>query len=298
MKLNLLILFLCLLSGKISFSQKAVTIPDSSIQVFPLSDEIKETSGLIYWNDLLWTHNDDNDNTIYGINPTSGKTEQKITIQQLKVKDWEEIQHDKNYLYIGDFGNNYKGNRTDLRIFRKLNISDQLDTILFSYPEQTDFSAQKANSTNFDCEAFLVTDSMIYLFTKEWKSEKTTLYKIPNNPGKHHAHKISSFNSNGLITGAAFNPERNSIIILTGYSKTLSPFLYILSDFQKDDFFSGKQQRLKIGKHFLQTESVAFVSSTKIAVTNEQFNHSLIKSPQQLFIIDLEQLFKIIRIRF
>lgn len=286
MKLNLLFLFLYFLSGNVLFSQKSTTIPDSRIQTFPLSNDIKETSGLIYWNDLLWTHNDDSDNTLYEINPSSGKTEQKITIRQLKVNDWEEIQHDKNYLYFGDFGNNYKGNRTDLRIFRKLKTSDQLDTISFHYPEQTDFSVQKANSTNFDCEAFLVTDSVIYLFTKEWSTLKTTLYKIPNKPGKYHAQRINSFNSNGLITGGAYNPERNAIV-LTGYSKTLSPFLYILSDFRKDDFFSGKQQRLKINKRFLQVESVAFINSTKIALTSEQFNHSLIKSPQQLFIIDL-----------
>ena len=291
MKLNLPVLFLFLVIGEILFSQKTVTIPDSSILIFPLSDEIKESSGLIYWNDLLWTHNDDNDNKIYGINPASGKTEQKIVIQQLKVKDWEEIQHNKNYLYIGDFGNNYKGNRTDLRIFRKPKTSDQLDTILFRYPEQADFSVKKANNTNFDCEAFLVTDSMIYLFTKEWSTLKTTLYKIPNKPGKHNAQKISSFNSNGLITGATFNPERNRIV-LTGYTKTLSPFLYLISNFQKDDFFSGEQQRLKINKRFLQTESVAFISSTKIAITSEQFNHSLIKSPQQLFIIDLSSYLK------
>lgn len=286
MKLSLLILFLYFLSGELLFSQKTITIPDSLIQTFPLSNEVKETSGLIYWNNLLWTHNDDSDNTLYGIDPASGKTEQKIPIQQLKVNDWEEIQHDQNYLYIGDFGNNYKGNRTDLRIFRKPKDSDQLDTILFRYPEQTDFSTQKANSTNFDCEAFLVTDSMIYLFTKEWSTLRTTLYKIPNKPGKHSAQKINSFNSSGLITGGAYNPERNTIV-LTGYSKTLSPFLYILSDFQKDDFFSGKQQRLKINKRFLQVESVAFINSWKIALTSEQFNHSLIKSPQQLFIIDL-----------
>lgn len=286
MKLNFSILLLCILSGKALFSQKTIVIADSSIQRFSLTDEVKETSGLIYWNELLWTHNDDNDNNIYGINPFSGEIEQKITIQQLKVIDWEEIQHDENYLYIGDFGNNYKGNRTDLRIFKLLKHSDKLDTISFNYPEQTDFSVQKPNNTNFDCEAFLVTDSMIYLFTKEWNSQQTTLYKIPNTVGKHEAHKVSSFNSKGLISGATFNAEKTRIV-LTGYSKTLSPFLFILSDFQKDDFFSGNQQRLKINKRFLQIESVAFISSEKIAVTNEAFQHSLIDSPQQLFLIDL-----------
>lgn len=286
MKLRLLICFLIVFSGNDLFSQKHVVLHDSLIQVFPLNDKVKETSGLIFWNNLLWTHNDDSENILYGIHPASGAIEQQIAIRNLEVRDWEEIQHDQTYLYMGDIGNNYRGNRTDLRIFRKKKTTVQLDTIGFHYPEQTDFSIRKPNSTDFDCEAFIVTDSMIYLFTKEWNTQMTSLYKIPNQPGNHTAKKISSFNSNGLITGATRHPEKN-LIILTGYSKTLQPFLYILLDFHNDDFLSGEKQRLKINKRFLQIESVAFIDSIKIAVTNENFSSSLIKSPQRLFIIDL-----------
>lgn len=272
-----------------AFSQQKIStfsIPDSLLKEFSLSDDVRETSGLIFWENLLWTHNDDNDPSIYGINPSSGKTEKTVYFKQLKVKDWEEIQHDDNYFYIGDIGNNYKGNRTDLRIFKKSKHLEKTDTIRFYYPEQTDLLPQKSNETNFDCEAFLVTDTMIYLFTKEWKSQATTLYKLPNKQGIHTAVKISSFNVNGLITGAAFSPDTKRIV-LTGYSKTLNPFLYLLTGFQQDDFLNGEKKRLKINKRFLQIESVAFISSSTIAVTNEQFNRSLIKSPQQLIIIDL-----------
>ncbi|WP_431242704.1 hypothetical protein ACQ9BO_23450 [Flavobacterium sp. P21] len=42
-----------------------------------LSDSIKETSGLIVFKDLLWTHNDDHDKNIYGID-TLGKIQKKL----------------------------------------------------------------------------------------------------------------------------------------------------------------------------------------------------------------------------
>lgn len=281
-----------LLAGT-AFSQEkkaTVTIPDSLIRKFPLDDQLKETSGLIFWNQLLWTHNDDSDNSIYGIDPTTGKTDQTIQFKALKVKDWEELQHDAHYFYIGDIGNNATGTRTDLRIFKVHKTSLHIDTIHFSYPEQTNFSSKKSNATDFDCEAFLVTDSMIYLFTKEWNAQKTTMYKLPNNKGIQKAKLMQSFQVNGLITGAAISPGRKHII-LTGYTKTLTPFLYLLSEFNKDNFLGGNKKKLMVNRNFLQVESVAFTGATTIAITNEQFIHTFIKSPQQLWQIDLKTFF-------
>jgi hypothetical protein len=69
---------------------------------------------------------------------------------KLKVKntDWEEISQDSSYIYVGDFGNNYQGNRTDLHILRiekKSFLLNQpiIDTISFSYSNQTDFIFKK-----------------------------------------------------------------------------------------------------------------------------------------------------------
>jgi len=82
-----------------------------------LSDSIKETSGLIFFDNLLWTHNDDYDTTLYGID-TLGKIQKKIVLDKVKSHDWEEISQDSSYLYLGDFGNNATGNRTDLHILK------------------------------------------------------------------------------------------------------------------------------------------------------------------------------------
>ena len=116
------------------------------------------------------------------------------------------------------------------------------------------------------------------------------MYKLPNNKGIHKAKLMQSFQVNGLITGAAISPGRKHII-LTGYTKTLTPFLYLLSEFNKDNFLRGNKKKLMVNRNFLQVESVAFTGATTIAITNEQFIHTFIKSPQQLWQIDLKTFF-------
>lgn len=88
--------------------------PEYSIK---LSDSIHETSGLIAFDTLLWTHNDDHDKTIYGLD-SLGKIRKKIVLDEVVNHDWEEISQDGTHIYIGDFGNNASGNRTDLHILK------------------------------------------------------------------------------------------------------------------------------------------------------------------------------------
>src|SRR5699024_10353008 len=118
--------------------------------------------------------------------------------------DWEEIAQDENYIYVGDFGNNVSGNRTDLKIIRVskssiLEDNPQMDEINFSYEDQTDFTTKEPNNTDYDCEAFEITEEAIFLFTKEWLSKETRLYKLPKTPGTYMAKLQDSYNVNGLI---------------------------------------------------------------------------------------------------
>ena len=73
-----------------------------------LSDTLKETSGLIAFENLLWTHNDDHDKTIYGLD-SLGKIKKKIILENITNHDWEEISQDSTHLYIGDFGKHLVG---------------------------------------------------------------------------------------------------------------------------------------------------------------------------------------------
>ncbi|QOG04117.1 T9SS C-terminal target domain-containing protein [Flavobacterium sp. MDT1-60] len=256
-----------------------------------LSDSIKETSGLLSFDNLLWTHNDDHDRTIYGLD-TLGKIQKKIILDKVINRDWEEITQDSSYLYIGDFGNNFAGNRTDLQILKIekksfLEGNPIIETISFTYADQIDFSPQKPNSTDFDCEAFIVSKDSIYLFTKQWKSSQTNIYALPNQSGNHIAKFKESLDTKGLVTGATYLEEKK-LIVLCGYSKHGKPFLYLLYDFKDHDFLSGNKRRIDLQLSFHQIEGIATNDGLHYYLTNE----ALVRKPvlnvhQQIHYFDL-----------
>jgi hypothetical protein len=273
--------------GSCRYSRTKVK-PDFSV---PLNAVLKETSSLLLWDSLLWTANDDSDTTLYGMN-TEGVIQKEIPLQKITNRDWEEMAQDSLYFYIGDFGNNVSGNRKDLHILRieKQSLSSnvsKIDTLSFSYSDQTDFRKLKSNTTNFDCEAFIVTDDSIYLFTKQWKRKRTTIYTLPKTPGNHVAQLKESYNIKGLITGATYIPHKK-IIALSGYSKTLSPFIYLLYDYNNSNFFSGNKRKIKIALPFHQIEGITSQDGLNYYMTNEKFvRKPIINTPQQLHCFDL-----------
>jgi len=261
-----------------------------------LSDSITETSGLIAFDGFLWTHNDDHDTTLYGLDK-KGQIQKKITLQGVKNNDWEEISQDSLYFYIGDFGNNYKGNRKDLQILRIekksiLATTPVIDTISFSYANQTDFTVQKANTTDIDCEAFVVLQDSIYLFTKQWTAEKTNVYSLPKNPGTHIAKLKETLDVQGLITGATVLPKQKGIV-LCGYSKMLQPFVYLLYDCKNNDFSTGNKRKIKIDLPFHQVEGIASEYGLLFYITNEAtVKKPFVNTPQQIHSIDLSPYLK------
>ena len=265
--------------------------PEYSIK---LSDSVKETSGLITFNNLLWTHNDDHDKTIYGLD-SIGKIRRKIILEHAVNNDWEEISQDSTHIYIGDFGNNASGNRTDLNILKInktsfLNENPTIETISFKYSDQTDFSAKKPNTTNFDCEAFIVSKDSIYLFTKQWKSSKTSIYALPNQPGKYTAQLKQTFDTKGLVTGATYL-ESKKIIVLCGYSKLGKPFLYLLYDFKNGNFLSGNKRRINLKLPFHQIEGITTKDGLHYFITNESLiRKPVLNNPQQIHYFDLSSL--------
>jgi hypothetical protein len=273
--------------------QKFKIKPEYSKQ---LNDSLKEASGLIWFDNLLWTHNDDHDKTLYGLD-TLGQIKKKTVLENTINHDWEEISQDSIHIYVGDFGNNYSGNRKDLQILKIkkesfLNKKPVIETISFTYSDQTDFSPKKANTTNFDCEAFIVTKDSIYLFTKQWKSSKTSIYVLPNQSGNHVAHLKETFDTKGLVTGAVYL-ETKKLIVLCGYSKKGKSFLYLLYDFKIHDFLSGNKRKINLKLPFHQIEGITTKDGLHYFLTNE----SLVRKPilnvrQQIHYFDLSPILK------
>jgi hypothetical protein len=268
---------------------EASIAPESS---FDLSDNIKETSGLIKWHDQIWTFNDNDDINIYSLDTINGNILNTYALSNTINIDWEEISQDDDYVYIGDFGNNVNGNRTDLKILRidKNSIlvnSTLIDTINFSYSNQDDFSPSGADNTDFDCESFIVSADSIFLFTKQWVSNKTNLYAVSKTPGTYIANLKSTLNVNGMITGAVYL-ESKKLIVLCGYSNLLQPFIYLLYDFNGSDFFNGNKRKITVSLPFHQVEGIASTNGLKYYISNEYFTQPpFITTSQKLHILDL-----------
>ena len=61
-------------------------------------------------------------------------------------------------------------------------------------------------------------------------------------PGTYSISKIDSIDTEGLVTGADYNPESEEII-LTGYT-IFDPFIYYVSEFSGNHFSDGSNVRV------------------------------------------------------
>ncbi|HNW89324.1 MAG TPA: T9SS type A sorting domain-containing protein [Bacteroidales bacterium] len=267
----------------------ASVVPDTS---FTLSTAIQETSGLIFWDHYVWTHNDNTDLNLYSLDTLSGAITQTYTLSGVVNNDWEEISQDDSYIYLGDFGNNANGNRTDLKILRieknslLLNAPD-IDTISFSYSNQTDFTPTGTCNTDFDCEAFIVSSDSIFLFTKQWIGKQTSVYSLPKTPGTYTAVLKTTYNISGLITGATYLQSKQ-LVVLCGYSNTLQPFTWLLYDFNGYNFFGGNKRKIAISLSLHQIEGVTTHDGLIYYYSNELFSRfKIITNEQKLHIVDL-----------
>lgn len=244
--------------------------------VADLPSTLKEVSGteIIPGSELIWMLNDGgNKSRLYGLS-LQGKIIKEINIEA-KNNDWEDLTTDASgNIYIGDFGNNFS-KRKNLAVL-KVDASDlnsdskaSVERISFKYPNQNKFPPKK-KQRHFDCESFFFYNDSLYLFTKSRvKNEfgKTKLYKIPARRGQHEAVYIDSFTTcNDIecwITSADISADGKSVALLTHKS------VWILSDFEGDNFFSGKANEYTF-EHESQKESVCFKTANELYITDER----------------------------
>ena len=255
---------------------------ENIIEKYDLPDTVSETSGLLFFNGKLITHNDSGDAAnLYELDTISGNITRTINITNATNVDWEDITQDDTYIYIGDFGNNSNGNRQDLKIYKVLksdylnNTNITSEIINFTYEDQADFSSQP-NNTDFDAEAISVYNNQLVIFTKNWKDNTVNAYTIPKTVGNHSAKKVSSYNSNGLITGSTYNRDDDSFV-LSGYTNpTGLPFLIHiqLSGILNDDIFSGVIERTDINSSInaSQIEGITLISNKRYFLSREKVN--------------------------
>nr|WP_321451503.1 hypothetical protein [uncultured Carboxylicivirga sp.] len=281
--------FLISCNGKSEKEQKKelLATPIEPIKSIALNSVLNENSGAIIWKDTLWMQNDSSEPVLYGVDPSNGEVIKKYTFPGLKMQDWESLAQDDETIYFGDIGNNFNY-RQNLRIFlvEKEALNNGrivIDTLFYSYEDQTDYSYNEVLETDFDCEAMIVTNDSIYLFTKQWISQNTRVYALPASKGTFVAKKIAEYPIGGLITGACHFAGENTIV-LTGYSKLMMPFFILLADYNENQFFSGKVKKVAFNYPFCQIEAIAPKEGYTCYITNEKF---LQVSPQ-VHLVDLK----------
>ena len=238
---------------------------------------LTENSGMVFWNGRVWQHNDGGGApAIYAMDST-GNILQTVTLSDASNIDWEDMAQDSTHIYIGDFGNNSNGARTDLAIYKipkaaiaqaRNDTTVSVETIRFRYADQNENPLPvPPNTTDFDCEAMITFGDSLYLFTKQWTGRQTIAYALPKSEGTHTATKRLNLDVKGLVTGADIHPLHHTVV-LSGYTKTLNRFAYMLYDYTGSDFFSGNKRRINLQGPG-QTESVAFMGQGLVALGSE-----------------------------
>lgn len=266
-----------------------ITTYTPGIKVDPLSDSVIETSGLQMAGGYLWTLNDKNGKAaLYRIDTINNNVQQRVILKDVINEDWEDIAFDDSYFYIGDFGNNLTGGRTDLKIykfpFHAIDLSNPVDTIQpneieiinFIYSNQPQPATSSGNNnTRFDCEAMIVDNEKIHLFSKNWIDNTTTHYVINSiNAGNYTATAMETF-ANGYLVTAADKVAGQNIIVLLGYvnSGSGNHYMHILSDYKADSFFTGNKRRIDLGDATVmgQSEGITFRNGKYGYISNEKF---------------------------
>lgn len=241
-----------------------------------LPTELDECSGMeLSANNIFWSINDKNGkDKLYGFDQ-EGVLVHTIKVENADNEDWEDLAMDeKQNIYIGDFGNN-DNDRTDLMIYKCAFGGTPSNNVLaqpirFRFPDQSAFPPPD-NELNFDAEALFAKGDWLYFLTRDRSIPffgKTSLYRIPNEPGNYEAEFLSEYityanETQGQVTSADISPDGTTLAILTRER------IYFFKNIMDEDFFSGELERndLPIQR---QMESIVFADDCTLYLTNEK----------------------------
>ena len=265
--------------------------PEWSVQ---LPEEVKETSGLLVWDDYILTHNDSEDTRLYLLDPVTGDLVRYMNVAGYVNQDWEDVAMDEEYIYLGDFGNNADGARTNLVILKISKTSveagdPEVEMINFHYEGRKFPDPVPQNNTDFDCEAMIAKGDSLYLFTKQWTSGQSTVFRLPKDPGEHVADSLTALKVDGLITGATSSGSSGRVV-LCGYTILLEPFLYVLEDFPGDLNGLQKPEKIRLSLDFHQLEGIDSRDGRFYYLSNEKLQMDPFpETSQMLHMFDLEK---------
>jgi hypothetical protein len=256
----------------LAFLSSAYSASSQLIELHALPESLAEISGLELLNDstLIGFNDGGNKPKLYLMN-LKGKVTKTITVLDVKNKDWEDIAIDKEYIYIGDIGNN-SNKRTSLKIY-KVKIEDVLKKkevkakeIKFNYGEQTAFPPS-ADSMFFDAEGMTIYNDSIWVFTKDRSTSPngfSSIYKIPTTPGTYICYKSEQayIGKNGWLTDGVTGVDvyKDHFYILT-YNR------FIIKKYANGKFTNVSSFKFN---SMGQRESIVVLNKQSIFVADEQ----------------------------
>ncbi|MFL0353862.1 hypothetical protein [Xanthomarina sp. GH4-25] len=227
---------------------------------FPLSLTEVSAAEKTPFSTLIWVIEDSrNKNTLFGVNE-SGEVVKELHITNAVNNDWEDLTSDSfGNIYIGDFGNNKKKQKTytiyKVKKPNKNTHNTTAEKITFQLPD-------KMKPENF--EAFFIYNHHFYIFNKANKKGK--MFKVLNEIGGQEAELVTEFNLKGKknkITSADISEDGKTIILLNNDK------LWKISNFKKDDFFNGTIESIDFN-HLTQKEGVCFKDKQTVYITDER----------------------------
>lgn len=222
---------------------------------FRLPDRVNEASGLVIDGERMIWHNDSGDGPYLYTTDRRGELLQIDTLNA-RASDYEDLAMDEEgLLYVGDFGNN-RGLRRQQTVYRYDRTSGRTDSIVYTYPGE-DGGGRRVRG-NYDCEAMIVTDGRLHLFTKDLLARPRDFFvyhfRLPTVPGTYEAELVDSlYLPRRVVTGAALDPETRELFLvaynfrmLLGLLPSSSASLITLSDYLEGRFLQGKLRRRNI----------------------------------------------------
>ena len=255
-------LFLLLISIQFCQAQKI-------LKIVPLSRAINETSGLEIFKDQFLTHNDSGgEAALYAFNE-KGEILATYPVQGAKNKDWEDITLDKDFVYIGDHGNNF-ASREGLKIYKiKWNGTEfqTIGKIRIQYGAQKSFKKRGINA--FDAEGLTVCGESLLLFSKNREKLSTEVYKISKVPGEYILYPKNSVPVDALITGADYQ-EETKVLALVGYTFDGRQFLYRVKNFDSEKLNFDSIEKVEIPHPESQIEAIKIIDTENFWLTSEE----------------------------
>ncbi len=239
-----------------------------------LGSELKETSGLCYFDNRFWSINDSGGgNTLYSFGSSKSDSIDKRLVRNASNRDWESLDDDSLFVYIADVGDNF-GSRYSLSIYRisksGLNQGGEVfcDTIRLTLPEKQTNPQSRAWSSH-DCEAIAIINDSIYLFTKNWIDFSSSVYVIPSKPGSYSQPLRSVARVNMLVTGADYEPCSGNLFLI-GYMK-YKPVMVVYPSYYSGYLSDKPYMRIAFPARFgTQTEAVSVSCAGEVFISSER----------------------------